>query len=311
MFDKTIKDFRINFNALNEKNTFSSGDLVTGQISFELSKATKIRSITMCLTGKVDVHWSSGGGKHKRTYHAKMDFFHLKSMILQEGAVGGPAQLPPGRHVYQYTCQIPQGDFPSSFRGRHGQTCYKLTVGIDRPWHMSKDFVTELNFVHHVDSNQPELMAPLSGSNSMSVCSLSCASGSIEMTASVEKKGFMRGETIKIICYFSNASSRTVTPKAKLMQKQQYNMPKRVQRRLLVKNLDSVTGLPISAHTSDAHTEMMLTIPAESSLTISNCSLLRVEYEIELSLCLRASSDLTLLFPIVLCDIPLHPHYLD
>ncbi|XP_051924651.1 arrestin domain-containing protein 3-like [Hippocampus zosterae] len=308
MFEKTFKDFNLNFNALIESNTFSSGDLMTGQISFELSKVTKIRSITMCMSGKADVHWSYGSGKHRRTYHAKIDFFNLKSMILQEGAVGGPAPLPPGRHVYSFACQIPQGDFPSSFRGPYGQIVYNLTVAIDRPWHMSKDFVTQLNFVHHVDSNQPELMSPLSGSNSSS---LSCISGPITMTASVGKKGFTRGETIRIICNFSNASSRTVTPKAKLKQKQKYYTREGIQRRLIVKKLDSVTGLPISAHTEETHTEMMLTIPAESSLTISNCSLLHVEYEIELSLCQRASPDLTVLFPIVLCDTPLRPHYVD
>ncbi|XP_077417595.1 arrestin domain-containing protein 3-like [Vanacampus margaritifer] len=311
MFEKTLKDFNINFNALNESNTFSSGDLMTGQISFELSKATKITSITMCLTGMVHVHWSSGTGKHKRTHHAKIDFFNLKSMILQGGAVEGRATLPAGRHVYSFTCQIPQGDFPSSFRGRHGQIVYNLTVGIDRPWHMSKDFVTQLNFVHHVDSNRPELMAPLSGSNSMNVCALSCASGLIAMEGSVEKNGFTPGETVRIICDFSNASSYTVTPKAKLKQKQQYRTLNGAQRKLIVNNLDSATGLPISPHTSETRTEMMVSIPADSPPTISNCSLLQVEYEIELSLCLIASSDLTLLFPIVVCDIPLHPHYLD
>ncbi|XP_077456877.1 uncharacterized protein LOC144074356 [Stigmatopora argus] len=308
MLDKTIKDFNINFNALNANNTFSSGDLLTGQISFDLSKATKIRSIKMCLTGKVDVHWTSGSKKNKRHYYAKIDFFNLKSMILHEGAVGVPANFPPGRHVYPFTCQIPQGDFPSSFRGPHGQIAYNLTVGIDRPWRMSKEFVTELNLVHRIDGNQPELMSPLSGSNSMNVCSLSCVSGLITMKGSVEKKGFMCGETITIICDFTNGSSRTVIPKAKLKQKQLYFTREGVQRRLIVKNLVSVTGLPLSAHTSDFQSDLMLTIPAESSLTISNCSLLRVEYEIELTLCPRASPNLTVLFPIILCDIHSIPH---
>ncbi|XP_077572220.1 arrestin domain-containing protein 3-like isoform X1 [Stigmatopora nigra] len=308
MLDKTIKNFNINFNALNANNTFSSGDLLTGQISFDLSKATKIRSIKMCLAGKADVHWTSGSKKNKRHYYAKIDFFNLTSMILQEGAVGGPANFPPGRHVYPFTCQIPQGDFPSSFHGPHGQIAYNLTVGIDRPWRMSKEFVTQLNMVHHIDGNQPELMSPLSGSNSMNVCSLSCVSGLITMRGSVEKKGFKCGETITINCEFANGSSRTVIPKAKLKQKQLYFTREGVQRRLIVKNLVSVAGLPLSAHTSDFQSDLMLTIPAESSLTISNCSILRVEYEIELTLCPRASPNMAVLFPIILCDIHSIPH---
>ncbi|XP_057686904.1 arrestin domain-containing protein 3-like [Corythoichthys intestinalis] len=312
MLEKTITDFNINFDTLNQGNTFSSGDLLTGHISFNLSKATKIRSISMCLAGKVDVHWTSGTKKRKRHYYAKIDVFTLKSMIWQQGAVGSSASLPPGRHVYPFTCQIPEGDFPSSFRGPHGQICYKLTVGIDRPWRLQKEFVTELNFVNHIDPNQPGLMSPLFGSNSMSVCSLSCVSGLVTMRANVEKKGFVRGETIRIICVFSNASSRTVTPKAKLKQKQLYFTREGVQRSVkIVKNLASVTELPISAHATDIHTEMMLTVPVDSPLTISNCSLLRVDYEIELSLDQSVCPNLTILFPIILCDIPERPQGLD
>lgn len=98
MFEKIFKDFNLNFNALNESNTFSSGDLATGQISFELSKVTKIRSITMCMSGKADVHWSSGSRKRRRTYRAKIDFFNLKSMILQEGGRCLPVPPPAQQH---------------------------------------------------------------------------------------------------------------------------------------------------------------------------------------------------------------------
>lgn len=87
MFKQTLKNFSIHFNALNEKNTVSSGDVITGHISFDLTKLTKITSITMELKGKAHVHWSAGsGGKRKRRRHfsAKLEFFKLKSVILQE-----------------------------------------------------------------------------------------------------------------------------------------------------------------------------------------------------------------------------------
>ena len=86
---------------------------------------------------------------------------------------------------------------------------------------------------------------------------------------------------MKIICEFSNASSRTATPKATLQQKQAYYSLKDVNARNIVKNLASVTGRPISAHTSDVHSEMTLTIPSSASLTISNCTLIIVDYFIE------------------------------
>ncbi|XP_061842524.1 arrestin domain-containing protein 3-like [Nerophis lumbriciformis] len=305
MFAQTFKDFNLHFN---DRNTFYSGDAITGQISFELPKATKIRSVSMCLKGQAHVHWSAGGGKkrNKRHYSAKINFFNLKSMILTEGAVGEAAKLPAGRHVYPFTCHIPQGDFPSSFRGPCGQISYRLTVSIDRPWHLSKDFVTEFNFVHHIDTSQPDLFSPLSGSNNMNVGFLCCASGLITMKASVEKKVFTLGETVKLICDFSNTSSRTVTPKVKLLQKQHYYTQNRAHRRLVVKNLVSQTGLPYGASTSVIRTEMSVTIPTDTSLSISNCSILEVEYVIELKLGVSASPNLTVLFPIIIGDIPFH-----
>uniref|UniRef100_A0A4W6G833 Arrestin C-terminal-like domain-containing protein n=1 Tax=Lates calcarifer TaxID=8187 RepID=A0A4W6G833_LATCA len=306
MFEQTFKNFQICFRALNERNTFSSGDPITGQISFELTKETKITVITVKLTGKANVHWSTGGGRSgRRHYSARLDFFDFKGVIMQENtATGRTTKLQPGTHVYPFSCQLPQGDFPSSFQGIHGKILYSLTVSISRPWHMSKDFVTELNFVNRIDTNQPVLWAPLSGSNQMTLCCLWCASGPITMTVSVEKKAFVPGETVKIICEFSNSSTHTATPKVRLQQKQVYYTHSKVSKRMLVKHLASLTGEPISAQTSDVHTEIMLTIPSSASLTISNCSILVIEYFIEVSLCGFAFPDLTVLVPIILCDSP-------
>ncbi|KAM8887566.1 LOW QUALITY PROTEIN: arrestin domain-containing protein 3-like [Spinachia spinachia] len=279
MFPQSIKNIKIHFNALNEKVSFSSGDLITGHISFDLSKKTNITLIEMAMAGKANVHWSTGGGggrkrsSNRRHYAAKLDFFHFKSVIVQRhSATGEAAKLQPGTHVYPFTCQLPQGDFPSSFHGVYGQILYTLTVSLHRPWHMTKDFVTELNFVNRINTNQPQLQAPLSGSNNMTLCCLWCVSGPIAMTVSIEKKAFIPGETVKVTCDFSNASSRTATPQVLLRQ------------------------------TSHVHAEILLAIPVLASLTISNCSILDVDYFIEVSLSVRASYDLTVLFPIIVCD---------
>ncbi|XP_040052305.2 arrestin domain-containing protein 3 [Gasterosteus aculeatus] len=308
MFLQSIKNVNINFNALNEKCSFSSGDLVTGHVSFDLSKETNITLIEMAMAGKASVHWSTGGSggrrrrRHRRHYAAELDFFKFKSVIAQRNsATGGAAKLQPGTHVYQFTCQLPLGDFPSTFHGVSGQILYTLTVSIHRPWHMSKDFVTELNFVNRINTNQPQLQAPLSGSNSMTLCCLWCVSGPIAMTVSVEKKAFIPGEAVKVICDFSNASSRTATPKVVLQQKQTC-YDNKLNKNAVVKNLARVSGRPVGAHTSYVHAELALPIPTLASLTISNCSIIDVDYVIEVSLSARASPDLTVLFPIIVCD---------
>nr|XP_046242921.1 arrestin domain-containing protein 3-like [Scatophagus argus] len=311
MFQQTFKNFNINFNRLNAENSYSSGDLITGHISFDLTKETKITSITMAVKGKADVHWSSGsGGKNgqRRNYHAEVKYFDLKAVIVAENvATGRTTQLQPGTHMYPFTCQLPHGDFPASFKGAHGKIVYTLTVGINRPWHMSKDFVTELNFVSRMNTNLPELWYPLSGTNTMTLCCLWCASGPITLTAAAEKKAFSPGETVKIICNIQNSSSRTLTPKLKLQVKQTFYTHNKASKKIFVKNLNSVTGEPISPDALDVHAEFMLTIPSSASLSISNCSILLVDYIIEVNLKVSSAPDLTVLIPIILFSNPIQP----
>uniref|UniRef100_A0A3Q3X732 Arrestin C-terminal-like domain-containing protein n=1 Tax=Mola mola TaxID=94237 RepID=A0A3Q3X732_MOLML len=279
----TIKNFVLNLNAPNGRSTISSGDLVEGHISFDLTKETKITSITVELRGRAHVHWSSGGGKNKRNISSKVDFFKLKSVVLQDnGSMRPPRLLHPGTHVYPFACQLP--DFPISFHGVNGEITYNLTVGINRPWHVSKDFVTELKFVKHIDSNQPEL-----GCREKSLCPWYYTHPSIhpsihpsmEIIMILNTVSSLLGETVKIMCDINNASSRTATLKVKLQQKQAFYAHDKAYKRIVFKNLAFLTAQPISANTSDVHTELMLTIPSSVSHSISNCSILEVDYMIE------------------------------
>lgn len=94
MFQKTLKNFSINFNFPNGRITFASGDLITGHFSFELTKESNISYIMVVVAGKAEVHWSTGGGgkrKSRRHYSAKLEFFNMRSTILQND--GGMRRL--------------------------------------------------------------------------------------------------------------------------------------------------------------------------------------------------------------------------
>lgn len=78
-----------------------------------------------------------------------------------------------------------------------------------------------------------------------------------------------------------NSSSRTVTPKMKLLQKQNFFMHNKVNRRLISQTMASMAGHPVSPHTSEVHTELMLTIPPSVPHSITNCSILEVQYVLE------------------------------
>lgn len=313
MFQQTFQNFKFNFNSLNEGNVVSGGDLITGHISFDLTKQTKITSITMAVKGAAEVRWTAGGGKkkQKRVYSAKVSYFDFKTDLSRDnGAVEGSIKLQPGTHMYPFSCQLPHGDFPSAFRGVCGHISYTLTVGIYRPWHVVKNFMTELKFVDRKVVNQPDMWAPLSGTNRTTSGCMWFSSSPVTMTASTEKKAFKPGETVKVICQFSNGSSKTAYPKVKLQEKHNFYTHNRRRHRTAVKTLAAVSGEPVSAQTTDRQEEITITIPPSALLSISNCAIISVEHIIEVSLCLRPCNDVTVLFPIILCDTSAsaHPH---
>lgn len=78
----------------------------------------------------------------------------------------------------------------------------------------------------------------------------------------------------------SNASSRMATPKVKLLQKQNFYTHNQVSRRFVSQTMASMNGQPINPHSSEVHT-VLLTIPSSLPYSISNCSLLEVQYIIE------------------------------
>lgn len=86
---------------------------------------------------------------------------------------------------------------------------------------------------------------------------------------------------MKITCKFSNASSRTVTPKVKLQQKQSFYTHNKVNKCFHSKTLASLSGQPVGARASAIDTDICITIPNDAPPTIANCCLLEVEYTIE------------------------------
>ena len=53
-----IQSICVDFDAINERNTFSKGDYISGRVTVEVSSPTRIQSLTVKAKGKADVLWS-------------------------------------------------------------------------------------------------------------------------------------------------------------------------------------------------------------------------------------------------------------
>lgn len=85
----TIQKFAIEYNALNDRNTFSNGDTLTGRVIVEVSKETKIKALTVKAKGKADVAWTETQGEESVTYWDKEKYFSQTQSVLPEDQADG------------------------------------------------------------------------------------------------------------------------------------------------------------------------------------------------------------------------------
>ncbi|KAL2103365.1 hypothetical protein ACEWY4_000233 [Coilia grayii] len=309
MLGETFQNVAVNFVSSNPKCVFHSGEVISGEMRFELSKEVKIQKMSMTLKGKAKFDWStrSGSGKHRRSRHhsAKLEFFKLDSIVLQ--AQNDEMVLNRGVHVYPFSCQIPHGNFPSTFLGIYGKISYAVVFGIHRSWHMAKEFISEFKFERPVNVDLPELLMPLSASNSRTLCCFCCTSGHISMDVQMERKGFIPGETIKIMAEIGNGTSQRVVLKAELVQKETYYTKNRGTHRIVPKSVVSAMGPAVEPNTSDVYLELTLPIPEDVYVSMTDCEILDVQHMVRVKLQVRGYSSLETMFPIVLGSSHLQP----
>ena len=82
--EDTVKDFSVSYNRINNEDTFTGGDFISGNIKLELSKDCKINSLYVQIKGKANVLWTEQYGKTVVVYSSKEKFFTIKQSVIQE-----------------------------------------------------------------------------------------------------------------------------------------------------------------------------------------------------------------------------------
>lgn len=81
----TVKSFSVEYNPINERNVFTCGDCIKGQLTLELAKECKIQSLCVKLKGKAEVSWNEHHGRAVASYDKKEKFFSIKHFIIEAG----------------------------------------------------------------------------------------------------------------------------------------------------------------------------------------------------------------------------------
>ncbi|XP_030641078.1 arrestin domain-containing protein 3-like [Chanos chanos] len=291
----TVK-VKIEYDAINERNTFSSGDILTGRVILEVLKKTDFKSLTIKAKGKARVLWTEHYGQHTHiTYYDKEKYFSQEQFLLNKKKHKDSNTLGPGRHVYPFTFQIPFQDMPSSYKGTCGKVRYTLTAKLSRSLHLPSKDKTKFNFISQADMNHRGLMAPQYGIKDKDVTFF--ASGNISMEISTERTGYTQGEGLVVKGEIVNSSTRKIVPKYILYQKQSFFAGGK--RRVHTYDVLKEKGEPLPSSTRQTVSKV-LTIPREITPTILNSRILKVEYRLKVILDVSFSKDPEMKLPIII-----------
>ncbi|XP_030647696.1 arrestin domain-containing protein 3-like [Chanos chanos] len=309
----SIKDLSVSYDAINDSNTFTSGDFISGRVNLTVSKHTKINSFSIKAKGKASVQWTEHYGQHSTVvYHDKETCFKSVQFFVQEQEGRGgdgyallsnesgrsyPSEVAPGCHTYPFTFQIPQENMPASFKGAHGKVVYFLEAKLCRSMRMSSKAKIKFNYVPKPDLTIPSLMLPICEDLTKKMKLFT--SGSVSMEVKLEKMGYHIGEDLKFEVYITNKCSRTIAPKYSLYQKQSFFAMKR--RRVHTEQLLKEEGERIEPAGARSVTKVLKIPPTTAS--IFNCRVLKVEYRLKVHLDIPLASDPEIKLPVVILPV--------
>ncbi|XP_038852931.1 arrestin domain-containing protein 3-like [Salvelinus namaycush] len=203
--------------------------------------------------------------------------------------------ISPGRHVFPFTFQIPDRNIPSTFKARRGNIVYSLEAKLSRSMKVDKTAKTKFTFISKADISLPALMEPQHGTKDKDIVFF--ASGNISMSIHTEKMGYQQGEAIKILVEIHNNSTRTVTPNFYLYEEQSFFA--KHKRKFYTIDIIKERGDPVTASTRQTVTKV-LTIPPQLPVSLLDCSILKLEYRLKVTLDVPMAKDPEVTLPLVI-----------
>nr|XP_023676389.1 arrestin domain-containing protein 3-like [Paramormyrops kingsleyae] len=291
----SIKSITVNYDAVNEGKTFSSGDMLSGRVLLVLSRETKIKGLRVKMKGKAKVHWREFKDKTCEHYKSKEKYFKLEQLVIgQEKDI----VLAAGSHVFPFTFQIPEGDMPCSFKGDHGKVKYKLEAKLSRSWRLPSNAASAFTFVSMPVMSLLQLALLMSPQHGTVTKKMSLfTSGNAAINVNIERTAYWPGEELKVTVYVQNSSSRNLVPKVAVDQIQSFfaQGEDNICKHRILKHV----GEPIPANMPQMLT-VELKLPPNLPASMYNCSIISVEYFLKVYLDVPFAIDPKVKLPLVI-----------
>ncbi|CAN9513342.1 unnamed protein product [Ophioblennius macclurei] len=289
----SIRSLTLTYEALNEAASFSEGDTITGTVTLALLKQTTVEGLFIKAKGDANVRWTHKSGDRTHTYTSHRRYFKLKQFLIPEHA--NETVLGRGNHVYNFSFRIPRESMPSSFKGTHGKIVYCLEAKLSRSWKIDTTAYKEITFASKMFPNLHALLSPKAGSTKKDIGLFS--KGKVNMDVTIDKGAFAPGETVVIVAKINNSSSSEMTPKFSLQREIVFRANGHTKQES--NNVHKVVDNCITAQTQK-EVRCVMRIPRDLMMTIHNCDVISVSYNLKVCLDISFAFDPKVVFPVMI-----------
>ncbi|KAL3859288.1 hypothetical protein ACJMK2_009514 [Sinanodonta woodiana] len=202
-----LEQFQIQIS--NPCEVVTTGQQLNGMVTINLTKPMKMKGIHVNVEGKAKTFWEIHGGKNTTKYRASETYLnHVVTLVQTE--TGDQLKHPAGNHVYHFSLYIP-ANAPSSFEGRRGHVRYVCKATIERPWKFDQHVRKAFTVIHDLDLNLlSSYGVPVVLSKEENIENWCCSAGTLGVTLSLKKTGFVPGEPILYDITVENKSNSNI-----------------------------------------------------------------------------------------------------
>ncbi|KAM5330748.1 arrestin domain-containing protein 1 isoform 2-T2 [Glossophaga mutica] len=251
---------------------YSPGEPLAGTVRVCLGAPLPFRAIRVSCTGSCRVSSKANDA----AWVAEEGYFNSTLSLADKGS------LPTGEHNFPFQFLLP-ATAPTSFEGPFGKIVHQVRATIDTP-RFSKDhqcscvfyILSPLNLNSIPDIEQPNVASATKKFSYKLV-----KTGSVVLTASTDLRGYVVGQVLRLQVDIENQSGKDTSPVvASLLQKVSYKAKRWIYD---VRTIAEVEGAGVKAWRQAQWQEQIL-VPALPQSALPGCSLIHVDYYLQVSL---------------------------
>ena len=293
---------KLRFKLENEGGVYGPGEPVKGLVVVSVKNMEKVETLYVEMIGESETHWTEGSGEDETSFGSKIRIFNFKQVFLvsNKDNKNQPIVLAQGSHSFPFVFTFPLGDHPPSFESSSGHIRYFLKVKLLRKFYPNVKEVHLIKYLGNCNVNLASLQSSVEMQNDKTLGVLCFKSEPLSLSVVFNKTGFVVGDTIIISANVTNNTGRNVRPVAKLI--------KLITYRSYSNTIESQSCLAkFEGQKSNekyfSWENVKLKVPSDDYITITNCSNIRLDHYVVVSLKIHGSSNFEVKCPVVIGNV--------